>query len=67
MKKDTQSRGEKGIRLGDGVIIYSNASILGKAVIGDNAVIGGNVWITSKIPSETIVTVKFPELKLTKK
>jgi len=54
--------------VGNGVIIYSNASILGeKAVIGDNAVIGGNVWITSKIPSETIVTVKFPELKLTKK
>ncbi len=54
--------------VGDGVIIYSNASILGeKAVIGDDAVIGGNVWITSKIPSETIVTVKLPELKLTKK
>jgi serine O-acetyltransferase len=54
--------------VGNGVIIYSNASILGeKAVIGDNAVIGGNVWITSKIPAETIVTVKFPELKLTKK
>jgi serine O-acetyltransferase len=54
--------------VGNGVIIYSNASILGeKAVIGDNAVIGGNVWLTSKVPSETIVTVKFPENKLTKK
>ena len=54
--------------VGNGVIIYSNASLLGeKAVIGDNAVIGGNVWITSKVPSETIVTVKFPGLKLTKK
>ena len=70
--KDEKGHAIKGIKrhptVGNGVIIYSNASILGeKAVIGDNAVIGGNVWITSKIPSETIVTVKFPELKLTKK
>jgi serine O-acetyltransferase len=51
--------------VGNGVIIYSNASILGeRAVIGDNAVIGGNVWITSKVPSDSIVTVKFPENKI---
>jgi len=70
--KDEKGHPIKGIKrhptVGNGVIIYSNASILGeKAVIGDNAVIGGNVWITSKIPSETIVTVKLPELKFTKK
>jgi serine O-acetyltransferase len=70
--KDEKGHPIKGIKrhptIGNGVIIYSNASILGeKAVIGDNAVIGGNVWITSKVPSETIVTVKFPELNLTKK
>jgi serine O-acetyltransferase len=54
--------------VGNGVIIYSNASILGEeAVIGDNVSIGGNVWITSKIPSETTVTVKFPGNKITKK
>ena len=45
--------------VGNGVVIYSNATILGeKAVIGDNAVIGGNVWITSEIPSGTIVTLQ---------
>ena len=70
--KDEKGHPIKGIKrhptVGNGVIIYSNASILGeKAVIGDNAVIGGNVWLTSKVPSETIVTVKFPENKLTKK
>jgi serine O-acetyltransferase len=70
--KDEQGHPIKGMKrhptVGNGVIIYSNASILGeKAVIGDNAVIGGNVWLTSKVPSETIVTVKFPENKLTKK
>jgi serine O-acetyltransferase len=70
--KDEQGYPIKGIKrhptVGNGVIIYSNASILGeKAIIGDNAVIGGNVWLTSKVPSETIVTVKFPENKLTKR
>ena len=69
---DERGHAIKGIKrhptVGNGVIIYSNASILGEeAVIGDDAVIGGNVWITSKIPSETIVTVKLPELKFTKK
>ena len=71
-KKDEKGHPIKGIKrhptVGDNVIIYSNASILGeKAVIGDDAVIGGNVWITSKIPPETIVTVKPPELKVSKK
>lgn len=70
--KDEQGHPIKGRKrhptVGNGVIIYSNASILGeKAVIGDSAIIGGNVWLTSNVPSETIVTVKFPENKLTKK
>ena len=67
--KDEKGHPIKGIKrhptVGNGVIIYSNASILGeKAIIGDNAVIGGNVWITSKVPSDSIVTVKFPENKI---
>ena len=71
-QKDEKGRPIKGIKrhptVGNNVIIYSNASILGeKAVIGDGSVIGGNVWITSKIPPETIVTVKPPELKVSKK
>ena len=70
--KDEKGHPIKGIKrhptVGNGVVIYSNASILGeKAVIGDNATIGGNVWITSRVPSDTIVTVKFPENKLAKK
>ena len=70
--KDEEGHAVKGRKrhptVGNGVVIYSNASILGeKAVIGDNAVIGGNVWITTKVPSDTVVTVKFPGLKLTKK
>jgi len=62
----------KGIKrhptVGNNVIIYSNASILGeKAVIGDNSVIGGNVWITTKIPEGTIITLKPPKHKVSKK
>ncbi|MCJ7631526.1 hypothetical protein MUP77_03890, partial [Candidatus Bathyarchaeota archaeon] len=50
--------------IGNNVIIYSGASVLGgKTLIGDNAVIGGNVWLTSSIPSDTQVTVIPPELQ----
>ena len=47
----------------DEVIIYSGATILGgDTVIGRGSVIGGNVWITSSVPPNTIVTVSSPEL-----
>lgn len=35
--------------IGDGVIIYSNATILGRVKIGNNAVIGANKWVTSDV------------------
>ena len=39
------------------VIVYSGATILGgKTTIGERTVVGGNVWITSSIPSNTTVT-----------
>lgn len=48
--------------IGNNVIIYSGATLLGaEAIIGDDAVIGGNVWITSSIPSGTKVTIVPPE------
>ncbi len=47
----------------DDVTIYSNATLLGKdAVIGARSVIGGNVWITEKVPPDTKVILKRPEL-----
>jgi len=71
-QKDEKGRPIKGVKrhptIGNNVIIYSNASILGeKAIIGDDSIIGGNVWITTKIPPETIVTMNPPELKVSKK
>jgi serine O-acetyltransferase len=47
----------------DDAIIYLNATILGaKAVIGARSIIGGNVWITDRVPPDTKVLLKQPEL-----
>jgi serine O-acetyltransferase len=54
--------------VGNNVVIYSGATLLGAdAVIGDNVVIGGNVWITSHVASGTRITIAPPELKYKKK
>ncbi len=48
--------------IGNNVVIYSGATLLGaEAVIGDNVVIGGNVWITSPVPSNTRITISPPQ------
>jgi serine O-acetyltransferase len=50
--------------IGNNVVIYSGATLLGAdAVIGDNVVIGGNVWITSRVESGTQITISRPELR----
>lgn len=36
--------------LGDNVVVYAGATILGRVTIGADSMIGGNVWITSDIP-----------------
>jgi serine O-acetyltransferase len=41
----------------DSVTIYANATILGGDItIGENCIIGANVWITESIPPNTIVS-----------
>lgn len=50
----------KGIKrhpdIGDNVIIYANATILGgNTKIGNGAVIGGNVWLTRSVEDGTVV------------
>jgi serine O-acetyltransferase len=64
--KDEKGRIIKGRKrhptIGNSVVIYSGATLLGAdAVIGDNVVIGGNVWITSPIASNTKITIAPPE------
>lgn len=37
--------------LEDDVIVYSNATILGRITIGKGATIGGNIWVTESVPT----------------
>lgn len=39
--------------LKDNVIIYSNATILGRITIGEGAIIGGNIWVTEDVAPNT--------------
>ena len=50
--------------IGNNVIIYSGASVLGDVTIGDNSVIGGNVWLTESLPAGTKITARPPENRL---
>ena len=44
--------------LEDNVIVYSNATILGRIRIGKGAVIGGNIWITEDVPAGAHISQK---------
>ena len=48
--------------IGDNITIYANASILGPIQVGDNVVIGGNVFLTEDVPSNTQVSIGKPVL-----
>ena len=50
----------------DNVIIYAQATILGRVTVGANSIIGGNVWITSDVaPNSKIVQFRPRDLLLT--
>ena len=40
----------------DNVIIYSNSTILGRITLGENSVIGANMWITKDIPANSVLS-----------
>lgn len=42
--------------LGDNVTVYAGATLLGRITIGDGAVIGGNVWVTTDVAPHTSLT-----------
>ena len=43
--------------VGDDVVIYANATILGgDTVIGEGSIVGGNVWLTHSVPPRSVVT-----------
>jgi serine O-acetyltransferase len=50
--------------IGNNVVIYSGATLLGaETVVGDNVVIGGNVWLTGPVAPGTKITIAAPEQK----
>ncbi len=58
--KDSDGNPIKGIKrhpnIGDNVTIYAGATVLGgDTTIGQGSVIGGNCWITSSVPDDTMV------------
>ena len=61
----------KGIKrhptIGENVIIYAGASILGDVSIGNNVTIGSNVFITESIPDNVKVSFSKPSLVITQK
>jgi serine O-acetyltransferase len=66
--KDSEGNIIKGIKrhptIGEGVVIYANATILGgDTVIGDHSVIGASVSLSKSIPPNTVVTIEKPQLK----
>lgn len=42
--------------LEDDVVVYANATILGRITIGRGSVIGGNVWVTKSVPPHSRLT-----------
>jgi serine O-acetyltransferase len=44
----------------DDVIIYSNATILGRITIGKGSVIGGNIWVTRDVPANSRLSQQRP-------
>jgi serine O-acetyltransferase len=45
----------------DDVIIYSNASILGRITIGKGSVIGGNIWVINDVPAHSKIIQRRPQ------
>ena len=54
-KKNGEGNGNE---IGDNVKMYSNSSIIGELVIGNNVVIGGNVMIFKNIENDKVITIK---------
>ena len=63
--RDPEGRPVKGAErhpiVGDDVVIYAEATILGRVTIGRGSVIGGNVWLTHSVPPGSRVTQAAPE------
>jgi serine O-acetyltransferase len=50
--------------LEDNVTVYANATILGDITIGENSIIGSNVWIKGSVGPNTMVTIADPQMTI---
>jgi serine O-acetyltransferase len=51
--------------IGDRVVIYANATVLGgRTVIGHDSVIGSSVWLTRSVKPHTTVVLEKPKLRM---
>jgi len=53
--------------LEDNVVIYANSTILGDIIIGKEAVIGGNTWITDDVAPGTSIVIEPPKMRIHEK
>lgn len=54
--------------LGNNVLLYANATVLGKSVLGDNVIISANSYLINEIiPSNCIVYGKSPNIVIREK
>ncbi|MEO6446531.1 MAG: serine O-acetyltransferase [Gemmatimonadaceae bacterium] len=52
--------------IGDDVVLYANATVLGgRTIVGEGSVIGGNVWLTRSVPERTVVAQRAMETHAT--
>jgi serine O-acetyltransferase len=58
-----KKEGDRHPIIGDNVVIYANATILGRVTVGKDSVIGGNVWLTDDVEEKSQVTIHKPELR----
>ncbi|NOY75244.1 MAG: serine acetyltransferase [Kiritimatiellaeota bacterium] len=65
--KDSTGKIIKGAKrhptLENNVTVYAGATILGDIVIGEDSVIGGNVWLTESCAPDSKITIQTPDLK----
>ncbi len=50
--------------IGDDVVIYAGATILGRITVGKGAVIGGGVWLLESVAPGALVTQARPRLRV---
>ncbi|MHC4212952.1 MAG: serine O-acetyltransferase EpsC [Planctomycetota bacterium] len=65
-RKDDRGRiikgGKRHPTIEDNVTIYAEATILGDVVIGEGAIVGGNVWLKQSVPPGVTVTTAKADL-----